>query len=60
MSDIQEDQLAAAQKRGNVAIELIAGSVGGACQVLVGQVRKAVLPTLQSSTDIEFLSPWIH
>ena len=38
MSEIQEESLVAAQKRGNVAVELIAGSVGGAAQVLVGQV----------------------
>lgn len=38
MSELQDDKLVAAQKRGNVAVELIAGSVGGAAQVLVGQV----------------------
>lgn len=38
MADIQDENLVAAQKRGNVAVELIAGSVGGASQVLVGQV----------------------
>ena len=38
MSELQEESLVVAQKRGNVAVELIAGSVGGAAQVLVGQV----------------------
>jgi hypothetical protein len=44
MSEIQEESVVAAQKRGNVAVELIAGSVGGASQVLVGQVRFSTRP----------------
>lgn len=48
MAELQEDNLAVAQKRGNVAVELIAGSVGGASQVLVGQVRCG--PCISAST----------
>ncbi|KAJ9096447.1 hypothetical protein QFC21_005269 [Naganishia friedmannii] len=51
MSSIQEDELVVAEKqRGNVAVELIAGSVGGACQVLVGQRAQTSPPGMFKNT----------
>jgi hypothetical protein len=46
MADLEDiariSELAAEDEaqRGNVKVELVAGSVGGACQVLVGQVSR--------------------
>ncbi|GHJ86913.1 hypothetical protein NliqN6_3315 [Naganishia liquefaciens] len=58
MSDIQERNLVAAQKRGNVAVELIAGSVGGAAQVLVGQPLDTLKTRAQTSPPGMFKNTW--
>lgn len=58
MAELQEDTLVLAQKRGNVAVELIAGSVGGASQVLVGQVCRRS-STSASTAHIALHSLWI-
>ncbi len=40
--EVSSDAAADQAQRGNVKVELVAGSVGGACQVLVGQVCDVV------------------
>ncbi|KAJ9110968.1 hypothetical protein QFC20_002734 [Naganishia adeliensis] len=58
MAELQEDTLIVTQKRGNVAVELIAGSVGGASQVLVGQPLDTLKTRAQTSPPGMFKNTW--